>query len=261
MQPRQAVGFAYANRNLPSSVIGSTPIAITLRDSSAVLVASPDGLVYAIDKSGKAVRYSSRSSDPSVTKGSGVLMSDDNDWPLTAGGLTLDSSRSPYMHITVARLGAGPGDPSLIAQTAAGSLNIWTLREAQAGPSGWPMPGGNAGRTQRLAASSLGDTVAPVVREAIEEFHLYPSPLRGGIAKLHLKLGTAATTGSAARIRVYDLSGKMVRETAVPLSGAGLQPTREVDLRNLGPDVYNVQCEVNFPGGKKTAKQRLGVIR
>lgn len=257
LQPRQAVGFAHANRNLPASVIGSTPLAISLRNAPVVLVASPDGLIYAVDSAGKAVRYSSRSVDPAITHGSGVLMADDNDWPLTAGGLTLDSNRTPYVHITVASLGAG--DPTLLAQSAAGSLDAWTLREAQA--TGWPMPGGDPGRSQRLAASTLGDTVSPAAREAIEEFHLYPSPLRGGIAKLHLKLGAAASAGSAARLRVYDLTGRLVRDLTVPVSGAGLQPTREIDLRNLGPDVYNVQCEVRFPGGKKTAKQRLGVVK
>ncbi|HEX2613759.1 MAG TPA: hypothetical protein VHO02_09205, partial [Fibrobacteria bacterium] len=226
MQPRQAVGFVYANRRMAGTVVGSTPVAITLRNAPAVLIASPDGLVYAIDSAGKSVRYSSRSVDPSITKGSGVLMSDDNDWPLTAGGLSLDSTRSPFVHIAVAALGAG--DPSLIAQTAAGSLNVWTLREAQV--SDWSMPGGNAGRTQRLAATSLGDTVVHATRESIEEFHLYPSPLRGGIAKLHLKLGAAA---SGARIRIYDIGGRLVRDEAVAVSAAGLQPVREIDLRNL----------------------------
>lgn len=259
MQPRQLVGFVYAGRNLPGSVIGSTPLAISLRGSPTVLVASPDGLVYAVDSAGKAVRYSSF--QPAQGKGAGVLMSDRADWPLSVGGPTLDSARLPFIHIAMARLDAGAGDPALLAQTVSGSLNVWLLREAQVLPSGWPMPGGDAGRSQRLAASSLGAPVSPAAREAIEEFHLYPSPLRGGIAKLHLRLGAAPAAGSSARIRVYDLSGRMVREVSVPLSGAGMQPAREVDLRNLGPDVYNVQCEVSFPGGRKTAKQRLGVVK
>ncbi len=260
MQPRQAVGFAYANRGLPASVIGSTPLAITLRGSPTVLVASPDGLVHAVDSAGKAVRYSSF--QPAQGKGAGVLMSDRADWPLSVGGLTLDSTRSPFIHIMVARLdsgaGAGAGDPALIAQTAAGSLNAWTLREAQATAAGWPMPGGDPARTQRLAASNLGDTIVAAARESIEEFRLYPSPLRGGIAKVHLKIGAAA---SSARIRVYDLSGRAVKDETFPLQAAGTQPTREIDLRHLGPDVYSVVCEVSFPGGKKTARQRLGVVK
>jgi hypothetical protein len=255
MQPRQLVGFGYANRNLPGGVIGSTPLAVSLRGSPVILIASPDGLVYAVDSAGKAVRYSSFL--PAQGKGSGVLMADRADWPLTVGGLTLDSNRAPFVHIALARLDSGAGDLNLIAQTATGSLNVWSLI-GTVSTANWAMPGGNPGRTQRLDAAMLAIPAAETPRESIEEFHLFPSPLRGGIAKIHLKLGSAA---SSARIRVYDLSGRAVKDETYALAAAGTQPVREIDLTRLGPDVYTVLCEVTFPGGKKSKWQRLGVVK
>jgi hypothetical protein len=256
VQLRQIAGFAYANRYQPGSVIGSTPLAVSLRGSPAILVASPDGLIYAVDSAGKPARYSSYV--PADGKGSGVLMSDRADWPLTTGGLSLDSNRAPFVHIALARFDSGAGDFNLIAQTATGSLNVWTLRETGAAPGNWPVPGGDAGRSQRLDASALTAPAAETAAESIDEFHLYPSPLRGGVAKLHLKLGMPA---ASARIRVYDLSGRAVKDMTITSLNTGLQPVRELDLRHLGPDVYSVLCEVSFPGGKKAKWQRLGVIK
>lgn len=258
MQPRQLVGFAYAGRSLPGGVIGSTPLAVSLRGSPAVLVASPDGLVYAADSAGRPVRHSSLGAAPELGEGSGVRMSDDNDWPLAVGGLTLDSLRPPFVHIALARLDAATEDLALVAQTATGALNAWLLGEARPAPANWSMPGGDPGRAQRLAADSLPPPADAAAREAIEEFHLYPSPLRGGVAKLHLRVGAEPTS---ARIRVYDLSGRAVKDVTLRNLNAGLQPVREIDLRHLGPDVYSVLCEVTFPGGKKSKWQRLGVVK
>lgn len=263
-QPRQLVGFGYANRHQPGGVIGSTPLAVTLRGSPVVLVATPDGLVYAADSAGKPVRYSSFL--PELGKGAGALMSNKADWPLTAGGLTLDSLRPATVHIALASLDSGvtsataaTRDLNLIAYSATGSLNAWILREARPSALNWPQPGGDAGRSQRLDASRLPRAAATGPAEAIEEFHLYPSPLRGGVANVHLKLGTQAA--SRARIRVYDLSGRVVKDESWDLAAGGTQPARTLDLRHLGPDVYSVLCEVSFPGGKKTKWQKLGVVK
>ncbi len=258
-QPHQEVGLGYSNRNyLSGAMIGSTPLALTVRGATTVLVASPDGLVYAVDSNGRAVSYSSLLANPAATQGSGKLMSDQADWPLSVGGLSLDSNRSPFVHISLARLDTGTGDLNLIAQTATGLLSVWNLGNARGALAGWLMPGGDAGRAQRLDLSALALPAVEVDREAIEEFHLYPSPLRGGIAKIHLKIGAP---GTIMRLRVYDLSGRALKDQTFALNAAGLQPVREFDLRSLGPDVYSVLCEVTFAGGKKTAWQRLGVVK
>src|SRR5690606_1024312 len=137
---------------------------------------------------------------------------------------------------------ATPQDLSLIAYSATGSLNAWLLHEARPSPLNWSQPGGDGGRSQRLDASRLPRAAATGPAEAIAEFHLYPSPLRGGIANVHLKLGTQAAT--RARIRIYDLSGRVVKDENWNLRAGGTQPARTLDLRHLGPDVYSVLCEV-----------------
>jgi hypothetical protein len=215
-------------------------------------------LIYAVDSNGRAVRYSSLLANPEATNGSGTLMSNQADWPLSVGGLNLDSNRVPFVHIALARLDTGTGDLSLIAQTATGSLSVWDLGFSRDALAGWLQPGGDAGRSQRLDLSKLALPAAEIDRETIDEFHLYPSPLRGGIAKMHLKIGAPATS---VRLRVYDLSGRAIKDQTWALNAQGLQPVREFDLRDLGPDVYSVLCEVAFSGGKKTKWQRLGVVK
>jgi len=257
LQPRQEVGFTYSNRTLLAGVIGSSPLALRLNNKPAVLIASPDGLIYAIDSAGKKQSYSSF--DPATKKETGVLMSDLSDWPISTGGLSLDSSRSPYVNIALLPLDSSTGARALVAQTAVGGLNVWTLTGSVASAADWSLPGGDAGRSFRLDAEALGAPVTPGASEAIQEFHLFPSPLRGGMATVHLRIGTAATR---ARIRVFDLSGRMVKDETLTGLNPGLQPyTHVLDLRNLGPDVYSVMCEVSFTGGKKTTWQRLGVVK
>jgi M6 family metalloprotease-like protein len=258
MQPRQAVGFTYSNRVLLATVIGSSPLALSLRGKPSVLVASPDGLIYAVDSAGKKVTYTSF--DPAQKKGTGVLMSDLSDWPLSMGGISLDSTRSPYVHIALAPLDSANGARALIAQSAAGGLNAWTLTGVTASAADWPFPGGDAGRSFRLDAAALTAAADPAPSESIEEFHLFPSPLRGGLATVHLKLGSPATR---ARIRVYDIAGKPVKDETLTGLNTGVQPyNRVIDLRHLGADVYSVVCEVQFAtGGKKVKWQRLGVVK
>ena len=214
-------------------------------------------MIYAIDSAGKKFTYTSF--DPTQKKGTGVLMSDLSDWPISTGGISLDSTRSPYVHIALARLDSATGARSLIAQTAAGSLNAWSLTGIASTPADWPLPGGDAGRSFRLNAAALTAAVDPTPAESIEEFHLFPSPLRGGLATVHLKLGSPA---ASARIRVFDLAGKVVKDETLSNLNTGVQPyNRILDLRNLGPDVYSVMCEVSFAGGKKVKWQRIGVVK
>jgi hypothetical protein len=147
-----------------------------------------------------------------------------------------------------------------LAQSATGSLSVWSLRNSSATPGiNWVMPGGNARRTSRLDATSLGKPVTPTIEDAIQEFHLFPSPLRGGVATVHLKLGADA---SKARIRVFDIAGNPVTESNLTSLTQGMQPfTHQVDMHRLAPDVYVVLCEVWFSSGKKSTWQRIGVVK
>jgi len=267
-QKHQAVGLTYGSSLFPQTVIGSTPLVLSLRQRTAVLLGSPDGLIYAIDSAGNSLNYSSFNSTQSSS--TGVLMTNRSDWPLSAGGLSIDSTLPPYINLTLAKLDSS-GDLDLLAQTASGSLNVWSLQESQAlAGQNWLMPGGDEGRSFHFTESTLeaAEVSGPV--DDIQEFHLFPSPVRTvncsqgpascGQATVHLKLGAAA---SSARIRVFSLVGLPVMDMSFTNLTQGLQPFEHVlDMSRFGPDMYSVLCEVWFPDGKKASKwTRVGVVR
>ena len=257
LEDHQNVGFAYGNKQHPETVVRTTPLALSLDGHATVLIGSPDGLILAVDSLGRKVRSSSFQA--AQNHGGGILATDVSDWPLTMGGLTLDSNDNPYLHLSAADLD-GDGDLELLAQSGTGSLNAWTLKKSSA-PAGlaWTAPGGNAARQNFLDVSAWPAPPAAGTAETIEEFHLFPSPLRGPVATVHLKLGSAARK---ARIRVYDVAGTVVKDQTWQNLSEGLQPFDQVlDLRKLAPDVYSAQVEVWFPGSKQKRWQRFGVIR
>jgi hypothetical protein len=225
-----------------------------------VLVASPDGLIWAIDKNGKALETSSFKQDAEEIKYSGVLSTNKTDWPLTAGGLNFDTTDVPYINLALFNIDESP-ELELFAQTGTGGLYAWSLAGAKlSGAAAWQAPGGGFHRRHFLDPAGLQDIDDPGERSVIREFHLFPSPLTGAVVKVHLDIGAPARK---ARIRFYDLAGMVVRDqTFRNLPHAGLQPYFAVNLGHLGPDVYTALMEVWFADGSKQKKwQRIGVIR
>jgi hypothetical protein len=251
------VGFAYGSRRHPETAVRSSPLVLSLDGRTTVLIGSPDGLILAVDSVGKRLRASSYES--AANSRGGILASDVSDWPLTMGGLTLDSNDNPYIHLSASDLD-GDGDLELLAQSGTGSLNAWTLRKGgTAQGRTWTLPGGDAGRRNFLDVSAWPSAPAAGTEETISEFHLFPSPVRGPTATVHLRLGSAARK---ARIRIYDIAGVVVKDQQWTNLTEGLQAfTQVLDLSRLGPDVYSAQVEVWFPGGKQKKWQRFGVIR
>jgi hypothetical protein len=257
LEDRQNVGFTYGGAKHPETAVRSSPLVLSLDGHATVLIGSPDGLILAVDSLGK--RLKSSSFESAQNRRGGLLAADVSDWPLTMGGLTLDSNDNPYIHLTATDLD-GDGELELLAQSGTGSLNAWTLKKSAASTGqAWTWSGGDAGRRNFLDVSAWQAAAAPGTAETIEEFHLFPSPVRGPTATIHLRIGSAARK---ARIRVYDLAGIVVKDQSWQNLTEGLQPFNQVlDLQKLGADVYSAQLEVWFPGGKKHKWVRFGVIR
>ncbi len=258
LEKRQSVGFLYANKQFPETVIGSSPLVLTLEGSPAVLTASPDGLLWALDAKGRAVTTSSFENNKS--RWQGVLSVNRSDWPLSIGGSSADTNRTPYIHIQAQELD-GSDDLELMAQTGTGTIQVWTLKRAgrKAGAD-WTLPGGNAQRWNYLSSNGLAKVAAGGGEARIDEFYLFPSPVRGATATVRLNISRAA---ERAAIKVYDLAGNVVAKREWQGLTPGLQPfTQVLDLKHLGPDIYSAQVEVWFEGGTKQRKwERFGVIR
>jgi hypothetical protein len=256
-EPRQNVGFAYGDTGRPETALRSAPLVLSLDGHATVLLGSPDGLIYAVDSLARPLKATSFSA--AQARGSGVLAADVSDWPLTMGGLTLDAKQNPYLQLSAADLD-GDGSLELLAQSGTGSLNVWTLKQGKVSTrQAWTAPYGGSARTDFLDVSGWPAPPAAGAAETIEEFHLFPSPVRGPSATVHLRLGAAA---KQARIRVYDIAGMPVVDQRWNDLPEGLQPfTRVLDLSRLGADVYTALVEVTFPGGKKKKWTRFGVIR
>jgi hypothetical protein len=254
---RMNIGFTYGNPAYPETALRSSPLALSLDGHATVLVGSPDGLIYAVDSLARPLKASSF--DAKRDRNSGVLSTDVSDWPLTMGGITLDSNDNPYIHLTAADLD-GDGTLELMAQSAGGSLDMWTLKRSALGArQAWATPAGDGGRSNFLDVSAWPAPPAAGSNEDIAEFHLFPSPVRGPTATVHLRLGAEARQ---ARIRVYDLAGMPVIDQRWSDLPAGLQAfDKSLDLSRLGADVYTALIEVSFPGGKKKKWTRFGVIR
>lgn len=257
LEERQAVGFTYGGSLFPETAIRSTPLVASLDGHPTVLIGSPDGLIHAVDSAGRRLKGSKP--DASVLRNTGILASDVSDWPLTMGGLSLDTARNPYLQLALADID-GDADLELLAQSGTGSLNAWTLKKARPAQGlDWLTGGGNQGRGNFLDVSAWQAAAPAGANESIQEFYLFPSPVRGATATVHLKLGKAARK---ARIRIYDVAGVVVKDQAWETLTEGLQAyTQILNLGHLGPDVYSALVEVWFEGGKKQKWERFGVIR
>ncbi len=258
LEQHQAIGLLYGNKKSPETVVQSTPLVFALNQKPTILIASPDGLIWALNAQGKIVDTTSY--EPNSYKQAGLLSLNKNDWPLTIGGSTIDSMVKPFIHLYLNAPNGNNNDLDLFAHTGSGSLNAWTLKKstAKSGLS-WLLPGGNGERQNYLNAALLPETSTSAKEENIRNFFLFPSPVRGATATIHLEIGTMA---QKARIKIYDLAGVKVKEQEWTQLNAGIQPyTQVLDLSHLGPDVYSAQVEVWFAGGKKQKWVRFGVIR
>ena len=82
--------------------------------------------------------------------------------------------------------------------------------------------------------------------------------MRGGEAKVRMELGAKP---ESVKLEMYDITGLCVFKTDIPDGVAGMNQAN-LDLRNLGSDVYTARLKVKFKSGKTKQKlYRVGVIR
>lgn len=129
---------------------------------------------------------------------------------------------------------------------------------AEKAPAAWSLPAGSNERTGFFDASKLGDVEAAKAKDEISDFFIYPNPVRGGDAKVRMELGAKP---QSIKLELYDITGLCVFKTDIPDGVAGMNQAN-LDLHNLGSDVYTARLKVKFESGKTKQKlYRVGVVR
>ena len=232
------------NRGAPIVGFHSDPLLVDITGDKIpeILVPSNDGLVYAY--TGKGKRVSDR-------------------FPIAAGSYELVDSLEQVvpMSIYVTDAVKGSKGPELYAFHR-NSVTAFRLDKAANGAekaaAAWALPAGGNERTGFFDASKLGDVEAVKAKDEISEFFIYPNPVRGGEAKVRMELGAKP---ESIKLELYDITGLCVFKKNIPDGVAGMNQS-DLDLRDLGSDVYTARLKVKFESGKTKQKlYRVGVVR
>ena len=232
------------NRGTPIVGFHSDPLIVDVTGDKVpeILVPSSDGLVYAY--TGKGKRVTDR-------------------FPIAAGSYeSMDSLQQAVpMSIYVANAVKDSKGPVLYAFHRDG-VTAFRLDKAADGAekaaAAWALPAAGDNRTGFFDASKLGDVDAVKAKDEISEFFIYPNPVRGGQAKVRLELGAKP---QSVKLELYDITGLCVFKTDIPDGVAGMNQAN-LDLRNLGSDIYTARLKVKFESGKTKQKlYRVGVVR
>ena len=232
------------SRGAPIVEFHSDPLLVDVTGDKIpeILVPSSDGLVYAY--TGKGKRVSER-------------------FPIAAGSSEMMDSLSQAvpMSIFVTDALKDSKGPELYAFHR-NSVSAFRLDKAANGaekaPAAWSLPAGSNERTGFFDASKLGDVEVAKAKDEISDFFIYPNPVRGGDAKVRMELGAKP---QSIKLELYDITGLCVFKTDIPDGVAGMNQAN-LDLHNLGSDVYTARLKVKFESGKTKQKlYRVGVVR
>ena len=235
------------SRGAPVYGFFSDPILVDVNgdDTPEILVPSSDGLVYAFTGKGKQ-----------VTDG----------FPLAAGSYEDMDSTSVIqpMSIFVANAVSDKKSkgPELYALHRDG-VTAFRLRKASSdaaeSDAAWTLPAGGNERTGYFDASKLADVKKVSSRDEISEFFMFPNPVRGGKAKARFEVGADAKN---ATIELYDITGLCVFKAKMSDVKQGRNQFENLDLKDLGSDVYTARLKVKFESGKTKQKlYRVGVVK
>ena len=207
-----------------------------------ILVPSSDGLVYAF--TGKGKRVSDR-------------------FPIAAGSSEMMDSLSQAVPMSIfvvdgVKKSKGPELYALHRSSVSAFRLDKAANGAEKAAAAWALPAGGNERTGFFDASKLGDIEATKAKDEISDFFIYPNPVRGGDAKVRVELGAKP---ESIKLELYDITGLCVFKTNIPDGVAGMNQAN-LDLRNLGSDVYTARLKVKFESGKTKQKlYRVGVVR
>ncbi len=232
------------NRGSPIFGFFSDPLIVDVTGDKLpdILVPSNDGLVYAY--TGKGKRVSDR-------------------FPIAAGSFeSIDTvTQIVPMSIFVTDAVKDSKGPELYALHRS-SVTAFRLDKASDGAekaaAAWTFPAAGNERTGFFDASKLGDVDAVKSKDEISDFFIFPNPVRGGEAKVRMELGAKPRS---VKLELYDITGLCVFKTDIPDGIAGVNQAN-LDLHNLGSDVYTARLKVKFESGKTKQKlYRVGVVR
>jgi len=234
------------NRGAPIVGFQSDPLIVDVNGDKdnlpEILVPSNDGLVYAY--TGKGKRVSDR-------------------FPIAAGSFELIDSLQQIvpMSIYVTDAVKNSKGPELYAFHR-NNVTAFRLDKAANGAekaaAAWTLPAAGNERTGFFDASKLGDVEEKKAKDEISDFFIFPNPVRGGDAKVRMELGAKP---ESIKLELYDITGLCVFKTSIPDGVAGMNQAN-LDLRNLGSDVYTARLKVKFESGKTKQKlYRVGVVR
>lgn len=235
------------SRGAPVYGFFSDPILVDVTgdDVPEILVPSNEGLVYAFTGKGKQ-----------VTDG----------FPIAAGSYEDMDSTSVIqpMSIFVANVVSDKKSkgPELYALHRDG-VTAFRLRKASSDAAesnaAWTLPAGGNERTSYFDASKLASVKKVTAKDEITEFFMFPNPVRGGIAKARFEVGAAAQN---ATLELYDITGLCVFKKKVTGVKQGRNQFENLDLKDLGSDVYTARLKVKFESGKTKQKlYRVGVVK
>lgn len=225
------------SRGQPEYEFNTDPLLIDVSGDSLpeILAPAPGGLLYAFSGKGKMV---------------------DKQFPLQAGNFEYGESKP----MTILALNAIDSLKGLeLYALHRNYVAAFRLPNSQMVSTNWSMPGNGNERTGWFDASVLKKPKIEENREEIDEFYMYPNPVRGGIAKSRFKIGADAEN---AKIEIFDITGLCVQKEKLLHPKKGMNQWDYIDVSKLGSDVYTVRLRVRFKSGKTKQKiYRLGVIR
>jgi len=232
-------GFpAKFNKGLTQYGFGESPLLVDVdgKGGTSILASAPNGLLYAFNAQGK-------------------LRTDG--WPRPVGDFRLSEYVEP--------MGILLDDADTVAglelfTTHRDLLNGFNMLGALATPgANWTQAYGGNERQNWFDAATLGEPGALAAVNSISEFIMFPNPVRGSVGKVRFTLGAPATSVT---LRLYDLGGKEVLVRKLGTGGQGRNQVEDIDVKQLGSDIYAVCLEVVFANGKKKlAWDRIGRVK